>query len=187
MQSVESFFAKNQRNLIPWGALVVCLFGVYHLLSDGDFSFLMTVGASLKLFGFSLVLYTVLTTGSAEGLSAKTLQAYAIVYFSRLCSVLYHPGYLPYDSSGDWFYQAVLCTGLVVVIAAMYLVLATFQHTYERQLDSFGAGGAFQLPAWASLPVLCGPAMVLALVRGALSAHLPPRGTLLTWHAAPMR
>lgn len=39
--SVEKFLQKHRRQLIPYGALAVAIVFVYHLLSDGDFSFLL--------------------------------------------------------------------------------------------------------------------------------------------------
>mmetsp|Transcript_24075 Transcript_24075/g.83577 ORF Transcript_24075/g.83577 Transcript_24075/m.83577 type:complete len:289 (-) Transcript_24075:41-907(-) len=162
--AAERLLAKHQRMLIPYGGLAVLLLFVYHAISDKDFSFLLTVGAMLKLFGFSLVLYTVLTTGSAEGISAKTLQAYMLVYLARLASVLNHPGYLPYDRSGDWFYQAVLLSIVGVLAASIYLIIVKFSTSYEKSMDTLGAGTALGLPDWAALPLLATPALLLAII-----------------------
>ena len=68
-------------------ALIACVF-VYHVFSDGDFSFLMTLGSVLTLFSFALLVAKVATTRSASGLSVKSLQAYALVYAGRLASIL---------------------------------------------------------------------------------------------------
>lgn len=123
-----------------------------------------TMGAMLKLFGFALVGYTVVTTGSAEGVSSKTLQAYIVVFTARLLSVLNNPGYLPYDSSGDWFYQVVLICIVVVLSGTVAMIHTKLQPTYEKQMDSLATGGNLDLPHWATVPLLAAPALLLAMI-----------------------
>jgi len=164
MEGVGRLLAKHQRQIIPYGTLALFLFFVYHLVSDQDFSFLLTVGAMLKLFGFGLVLYTVATTGSAEGVSSKTLQAYLIVFCARLASVLSHPGYLPYDSSGDWFYQLVLVALVAVLGLTLALIHTRLGTSYEASMDSLATGGSMSVPSWATVPLLAGPAALLAMI-----------------------
>jgi len=52
------------------------------------------------------------------------------VFFFRLCSILFFDGYLPYDRSGDWFYQAVELVALALTCTLIYLVLVPFRETY---------------------------------------------------------
>lgn len=59
------------------------------------------------------------------GISLKTLEAYAAVFALRLTSILMYEGYLPFDKSGDWFYQATEVLSLaevaVLLVAVLYL------------------------------------------------------------------
>ena len=50
----------------------------------------------------------------------------------------WYEGYLPFDKSGDWFYQA--CEALSVVQIALLVVAATvvFKRTYSKAADGFG-------------------------------------------------
>ena len=58
------------------GAILV--FSVYHLLSDGDFSFYLTLGGMTRTFGFGLLAFNIHKGRSAAGISLKTLQLYAL-------------------------------------------------------------------------------------------------------------
>lgn len=46
------------------------------------------------------------TSGSAQGISAKMLEIYFLLHCCRLYAIVPFEGYLPFDKSGDWFYQA---------------------------------------------------------------------------------
>ena len=141
-------------------------FTIYHTLSDGDFSFLLTLGSLLALFGFGLLLVKIAATKRATNVSLKTLQAYALVFAARLCSILFYEGYLPFDRSGDWFYQGVEMAALFIVlvlIAAITLVpgVARSYDASTRAHDKFGAIAGRVPPAWGVL-VLVVPAHALA-------------------------
>lgn len=56
-----------------------------------------TYGAFARMFGFGLLCYKMFASSSATGVSFKTLQLYALVFFFRLTSIIPFSGYLPYD------------------------------------------------------------------------------------------
>ena len=56
-----------------------------------------TYGAFARTFGFGLLAFKIWTARSATGVSFKTLQLYALVFFFRLTSIIPFSGYLPYD------------------------------------------------------------------------------------------
>ena len=146
-------------------AYVVCallVFTVYHLLSDGDFSFYLTLGGMTRTFGFGLLAFRVFKEKSAMGISLKTLQLYAIVFAARLSSILFFEGYLPYDSSGDWFYQANEIFALGLVFLNIWLVGVKFRATYAEALDAFG--NLRVPPKFGALVYLAGPAFVVAAI-----------------------
>lgn len=107
----------------------------------------------------------------APGVSVKTLQLYAGVFFFRCCSILVYDGYLPFDRSGDWLYQVVEVASMVLAIATIVLCLFRFRSTYDRSYDIFGtfAGMPTEMGAlWIFLPCL-----LLAMVRGRSAAPAP--------------
>ena len=145
--------------------MLVAVFFVWHFFSDSDFSFLMTLGSILVLFGFGLLATKALLTRKLSNVSFKTLQAYTLVFAARLCSILFYEGYLPYDKSGDWFYQfvevsaLVLCLGLLACIQLKVLKHAEKLDTFDKALtDRLG------LPSEAGIALLVVPALLLAAV-----------------------
>ena len=146
------------------GFLVAC-FLVYHTLSDGDFSFLLTLGSLLNLFGFGLLLIKIAVTRKATNISLKTLQAYALVFSFRLMSILFYEGYLPFDRSGDWFYQGVEIAALATVGVLIAVIIGNrdIAKSYARQLDKFGAIEGRVPAAW-GVVVLAVPALLLAII-----------------------
>ena len=75
---------------------------------------------------------------TAKGVSLKTLELYAAVFFFRLLSILRHQGYLPFDKSGDWFYHFVEIFSQILVGLSIYLVFVPLMPTYN---EKFGACG----------------------------------------------
>jgi len=158
----KDFMRRNRFHLICYGVGFVFLFFVYHLVSDGDFSFLLTLGGITRLFGFSMLLLHVLKDKNCSGMSLKTMQMYVVVFFSRLCSILFYEGYLPYDSSGDWLYQMVELASFFVSIALVFLMMVTHKNTYEKDSDSFGHG--MFLPNEFGAAYLAAPCFILAII-----------------------
>ena len=97
-------------------ALFVVAMIAWHKFSDGDFSFLMSLGSLISVFSFATLLAKAFFTGSVQGVSMKTITSYLIVFIARLSSILIYEGYLPYDKSGDWFYQSCETFSLIEVI-----------------------------------------------------------------------
>mmetsp|Transcript_40441 Transcript_40441/g.65177 ORF Transcript_40441/g.65177 Transcript_40441/m.65177 type:complete len:298 (-) Transcript_40441:564-1457(-) len=134
----KEFLNRNRLNLILYVTGFAFVLFIYHFLSDGDFSFLLTLGGLTRLFGFVMLLVKFQSERSCAGVSLKTLELYALVFCARLCSILFYEGYLPYDSSGDWLYQAVEVMSLFSVIALIFLTVVTYKDTYNAAEDGFG-------------------------------------------------
>merc|ERR1711998_494371 len=66
------------------------------------------------------------------------LQVYVVAFAMRLLSILRHEGYLPYDSSGDWFYHFVEFTSLGAACLSVYQLLYKYRGTYDDGQDAFG-------------------------------------------------
>ena len=131
VSAVPDTLVKYQFTVISWFSMAVVALLFYHLLSDGDFSFLLTLGAVVRMFAFLLLVIKMVMDRNADGLSGKTLIIYLFVFLARLTSILRFEGYLPYDSSGDWLYQAVECLAMLSVCGAIY-----FYYTLVRWFQS---------------------------------------------------
>ena len=51
-QKVKNWIRTNQKQLFLWLGLIVAVLFVYHVFSDGDFSFLLTLGSLVRTFAF---------------------------------------------------------------------------------------------------------------------------------------
>lgn len=160
-KKLKKAILSNRKNILPWVGFATFLFFVYHLLSDGDFSFLMTLGSSSCCFAFGMLLLHMVKLNSCTGVSIKTLQVYAVVFFFRLCSIARHEGYLPYDKTGDWFYHGAEGLSFIMVCIALFLMYTKLASTYEEPLDSFGS---LHVPAKFGAVYLVAPTLVMALI-----------------------
>lgn len=121
-----------------WAVFLSLSLFIYTVMSDRDFSFLLTYGAFCRCFGLGVLVHRIVTSKSSRGVSLKTLQLYIVVFVSRLVSILRHQGYLPFDKTGDWFYHVVEVLSLVFASAAVYLVSNRHAATYDDKFDAFG-------------------------------------------------
>lgn len=155
------FWLKYRFSIISYSAAALFIFAIYHFLSDGDFSFLMTLGSVLSAFSFSLLLVKTFTTKSISGMSLKTLQGFALVFAARLSSILVYEGYLPFDKSGDWFYQMCEILAFIMVLILLVAGYTTCSRSYTQSDDSFGAK---YLPSSMGIVWLIGPCFLLAVL-----------------------
>lgn len=116
---------------------LVGLLIMWHLFSDGDFSFLMTFSAVIRLFAFSMLLTHLIADKTAAGVSAKSLGIFALAYVSRLVCVWSYEGYLPLDKSGDSIPYIELLS-ICVVIGNLFVVLQLHRSSYAAEEDAFG-------------------------------------------------
>merc|ERR1719453_2754622 len=112
---------------------------VYHLIAKGEFSAILTLSAVFQCLAFSLLAVQALSSGSAQGISAKSLQLDALALACRLSSTTWLEGYLPFDKTGDYLYQCFDALSLVMVLWLLYRVLNVQQETYEKDQDSLSA------------------------------------------------
>lgn len=106
----------NRKEVKYWIILTLVLGFFYGWLSDGEFSFALTLSVCFQTFAVALLALKIVSTRDVYGLSIDTLVCLALVLVSRLSSTLFFEGYLPFDSSGDWLYQLleILCLAMVV-------------------------------------------------------------------------
>ena len=97
---LKNLASKPQLKL--WTVAVVVLGFIYFLMSDGDFSFLLTLSSLVQCFAFISIVMQFLS--NEDQLSRVTFIIYSLGITGRLTSILFYEGYLPYDRTGDWFY-----------------------------------------------------------------------------------
>lgn len=136
----------NPLAVVSYFLLVVVLLFVYHLASDGDFSFSLSLSGLMRMFAFCLLAAHVATSkNGAAGISAKSLCLFALAFFSRFWGVKLGVGYLPVDKSGDYLpYIEALC--FLLAVGLLVLVLVVKRQTYAKEEDSFGKNVIPQIP-----------------------------------------
>ena len=167
---VASMSKERQRGIAASWLAFFCISAlVYVAFSDGDFSSLLTYSSLFRCFGMSLLVAKLQRSGSAAGVSAKSLQCYAVVFGARLCSILRHEGYLPYDRSGDWLYHCIEGASFLATCAAVFLVHVTFRSTYEENNDTFGALEPFLHSKFGAVVIIAPCALLAAFLHPALN------------------
>lgn len=133
---MKIWVTAHQGSIKAWGGFMALVFIIYHLFSDGDFSFLMTLSSLISMFTFLMVVVKIEKSNSCAGVSLKMIELYVVVIFSRLCSIVPFEGYLPYDRSGDWLYQTVETICLCLAGSIVWLCRSRYAHTYDPASDS---------------------------------------------------
>ena len=82
--------------------------------------------------------YKVWVGKSVKGISAKSMELYAIVFTFRLLSIIRHQGYLPFDKTGDWFYHVIEFLSFTSVLLVLYGIFGPFKSSYDSKYDKFG-------------------------------------------------
>lgn len=158
----KQWVEKNSGNLLLYFGLIVGIFIFYHAMSDGDFSFLLTLGSVIRTFAFGLLLAKIISTKSVNGVSLKMIELYVVVFACRLASILFYEGYLPFDSSGDYLYRGMEIAGFLLCIGIGLLIVTLHKDTYQTAADSFGA--VLGVPSMCGIVWVMVPSFCLALV-----------------------
>jgi len=158
----KEFIDKNRLNLIIYFSAFCAILFLYHFVSDGDFSFLLTLGGLTRAVAFIMLLVKFKTEKSGAGVSVKTLELYVVVFLARLTSVLMYEGYLPYDSSGDWLYQLLEILCLVLAILLIFSLLVTYRSSYNATEDVFVK--ITGIPTELNAVILALPCLVFAIL-----------------------
>lgn len=119
-----------------WGGFALFVFACFWLFSNGDFSFLLTLSSMVSTFSFLLVAAKVETTQSVKGVSLKMMECYTAVLFGRLCAIVPFEGYLPFDKSGDWFYQVCEAIAFCLSGSIVYGCRMRYAQTYNAATDT---------------------------------------------------
>lgn len=134
--------SKSQSNglALVYAVFVFIALLTYHWLAEGEFSAVLTLSAVFQCLAFSLLAVHALSTGSVQGISAKSLQLEAIALGCRLSSTVWLEGYLPSDMTGDFLYQIFDAGSLLMVLWLLHRVLHVQSTTYEASEDVLPVG-----------------------------------------------
>merc|ERR1719310_1212748 len=121
---LNKFAAKGPSTpvLVAYFVIFVCISGVYHFVAEGEFSSVLTMAVMFQCFALVLLAMQVVSTGSAAGVSVRSLQLEAVALVCRLSSTLWLNGYLPVDATGDHIYQIVDVCSLGLVLWLLYQI-----------------------------------------------------------------
>lgn len=135
-QNIAYELKKKKKDVIFWVILLVTSLIIFLCLSDKEFSFFMVLSAIFQMSSFIIVTMQVYNYQNASGISLNSMICYMIVLLCRLSSTLFYNGYLPADTTGDWFYQ--LCEIVSVIAVALLIVFITrlFKDTEDSQYDT---------------------------------------------------
>jgi len=128
--------ASQHGLVLVYAVFVTAALLVYHWMAEGEFSSVLTLSAVFQCLAFSLLGVHALSTGSVQGISAKSLQLEAFALVCRLSSTTWLLGYLPNDPSGDHLYQIFDFVSLAMVLWLLHRVLTVQSNTYEVDQDS---------------------------------------------------
>eukprot|EP00439_Symbiodinium_sp_Y106_P002771 s2877_g1.t1 len=120
-----------------WAGFAVIAFIVFMLVSSGDFSFLLTLSSLLSTFSFLMVALKMEIGRSCKGVSLKMMECYLVIFFFRLCAIIPFEGYLPFDKSGDWFYQTCEALGFCLAGTMVYFCRVKYAASYNPETDTF--------------------------------------------------
>jgi len=129
-------------------------------VADGAFSSILTMAVMIQCLGMSLLALQISLTGSAAGISAKGLTLDAIALCCRLSSTVWLNGYLPVDATGDYIFQVIDVSSLVIIGWLLYQVYVEKRHTYQEEEDS--------LPI---APMVVGSLVLAALFHGNMNGR----------------
>merc|ERR1719262_1954207 len=98
------------------------------------------MSALAQCLGVTMLCIQSLSSGSAAGISAKSLLLDAVAIAFRLSSTLWLDGYLPSDRSGDFVYQVFDVCSLLLLIFLLHRVLVKQYDSYQVVDDTISTG-----------------------------------------------
>lgn len=110
--------------------------GVYQSVAEREYSSILTLSAIFQCLGAMFLCFQVVSSGTARGISASSLQLDALSVAFRLSSTTWLNGYLPVDRSGDMVYQSFDALSLGAFAFLLYRVLVVHRGTYQASEDS---------------------------------------------------
>lgn len=140
---MEPYYGKKdirktptEQMTIAYGLAFIGVGAVWFLVAEGEFSSILTVSVMIQCLAAVLLGLQMLSSGSAAGISARSLFLDILALCCRLSSTLWLNGYLPVDASGDYVFQAVDLLSLGILIWLLRQALVVSRPTYQEEHDS---------------------------------------------------
>lgn len=135
-RSRTDLWANNKKEITSYCMLLGLIGTVWATVSSGEFSFSLTLGSVISMFSFLIMAICIHTSGSTQGISAKMLEVYFLLHCCRLYAIVPFEGYLPFDKSGDWFYQANEAVSFLLVCAVLYMIKFKYKDQNNTENDT---------------------------------------------------
>jgi len=129
--------SPDSKVMTAYGVFLTSALAVFHFVANGEFSAILTLAVMLQCLAFALLAVQVKLTGSCSGVSARALALDAVALAFRLSSTTWLHGYLPVDASGDFVFQVVDATSLLLVMWLLYQLHVEKKSSYQADDDTF--------------------------------------------------
>jgi len=133
---VHQWVVEHSSSVRAWTVFLTAAIIIFRLFSDAYFSALLSIASMISMMSFAMVLYKIEINQSVEGVSGYMMLCYVLILASRLISIVFWEGYLPWDSTGDGVYQGIEFVQLVIACVIVYSVFNKYAHTYNDQADT---------------------------------------------------
>mmetsp|Transcript_13293 Transcript_13293/g.35638 ORF Transcript_13293/g.35638 Transcript_13293/m.35638 type:complete len:293 (-) Transcript_13293:105-983(-) len=123
--------------LVAYALFAGAFIALFQLVVEDSLSALLTVAEMTQCLSVGLLCCQVIVSGSVQGISAQMVQMDALALCFRLSSTLWLNGYLPVDASGDYVFQAVDITSVIMLLWLLHQLLQVKRNTYQEEADTF--------------------------------------------------
>lgn len=135
-QTIIHQLQRKKKDFLFWIIGILLTFIVLLFISSKIYSFLLPLSSYVQAMSFLIMFIKVYSFQNISGISINSLITYSIVLICRLCATFWNVGYLPTDSSGDWFYQMTEVVSFVICVTLVYMIIVTFKGSSDIQVDS---------------------------------------------------
>lgn len=87
-EKLARWLQKHQNELRAYGLIMATLAAVFMFLSDGDFSFTLTMASVISMVSFLFLALSIEHSQSCAGISVKMLELYMLVQLCRLFAIV---------------------------------------------------------------------------------------------------
>lgn len=113
-----------------------CAGGVVHLISEYEFSCVLTLSALFQAMAFAMVLMDIERTQMVTCVSGKSMALAAVAILFRLPSTMAFEGYLPLDRTGDFTYQFLDIVSLALVLKILHGCYCSYRSSLAADQDT---------------------------------------------------
>lgn len=134
--TMTSSSGKHGMEALVYTLFAVMVLLVFRFFSDGDASAFITLGAAIQTLAFLMLFVKMQRTGSASGISVKSLQISSLTLMLRLSCTCVYNGYLPEDTTGQHVYQLCELSSLVLCLVLLARMHTTHASSCNKEGDS---------------------------------------------------